>query len=139
MSQTSIVVQTVACLVPFQITPTGSVGTTNDEAAALTQELLAVLMTNHYERVMLPMFGANVQGRLFDNVDTLERSAAADDIATELRAISPLLQIGDVSFTDDANEPSSVVLSVNYSINSSNAKLLVRIPLNGIVTTDTLI
>jgi uncharacterized protein len=127
----------VSCKVPFQISSNGGVAVVTDEAEAIRQMMISVLMTNDGERIMLPRFGANVQARLFEDVDSLVSAQNEAEIMEELRTISPLLTILGVKFSQNPNEPSAVELSIQYSINSSNSLLRVRIPLNGIITNET--
>jgi phage baseplate assembly protein W len=123
----------VAILVPFQITGNGGTAKAVGEHAVLRQQLLGVLMTNHGERIMFPSYGANVQGHLFDATNELVDKSAADDIAEQLNAISSLLRIGRVWFSQDPTDPSSVFLNVQYSVNNNDALLKVKY-LNGIIT-----
>ena len=56
--------------VPFSFSG-GSLRTTNNPHAIARQEITDVLVTNNYERVMLPMYGANTSSLLFTQVDNL--------------------------------------------------------------------
>lgn len=123
-----------ALLVPFQIDPqSGGIATVTGETLILRQQMVGVLMTNHYERVMNTSFGANVQSKLFDVIDVIASSDAANAIRESLSAISPLLAIQDVRFYQDPQEQSGVILEVQYSIANQASLLKVRF-LNGIIT-----
>lgn len=123
-----------AILIPFQIDPkSGGVATVTGETLILRQQMISVLMTNNFERVMNPSFGANVQSKLFDPLDAIGSSDSANVIRETLSAISPLLGIQSVRFYQDPQEPSGVILEVQYSIASQAALLKVRF-INGIIT-----
>lgn len=123
----------LALLIPFQISPTGGVATVSGEAAILRQQMIGLLMTNHYERVMIPAFGADVQAKLFDPMDELASSDSAAEIKASLASISTLLNIQNVRFYQDPQELSGVILEVQYSIANQSSLLKVRF-VDGILT-----
>lgn len=123
-----------ALLVPFQIDArTGGIATVTGQSQVLRQQMVGVLMTNNYERVMNPSFGANVQSKLFDPIDAIGSSDSANVITESLSAISPLLGIQNVRFYPDPQEVAGVILEVQYSIANQASLLKVRF-LNGIIT-----
>lgn len=134
MATTRGVIQdSVAVLVPFQITGNGGVARAVGEHAVLRQQLLGMLMTNWGERIMFPKFGCNVQAQIFDPLEELVSQSTANDIAEQLRSISTLLAIGQVRFEHDPTDPAGVLLIVPYSVNNNSALLKVKV-LNGIIT-----
>ena len=136
MSTESIPNDSVALLVPFQISPgNGGVGVVVGQSAILRQQLIGVLMTNHYEHPMNPAFGADIQTKLFDPVDELVAVDSANMIRESLSSISALLQIGKVEFSQDPQEASGVVLTVQYSV-ANQAQLLQLRFVDGILTED---
>jgi len=56
--------------VPFSFSG-GSLRTTANPHTIARQEITDVLVTNNYERVMAPMYGANTSSLLFTQVDNL--------------------------------------------------------------------
>ena len=56
--------------VPFTFSG-GSLQTTDDPHTIARQEILDVIMTNKYERVMLPYYGAATRRLLFQSLDAL--------------------------------------------------------------------
>lgn len=130
---TGVIQDSVAILVPFQITGNGGVARAVGENAVLRQQLLGMLMTNGGERIMFPKFGCNILGQIFDPIEELVSKSTADDIAEQLRTISSLLAIGQVRFEQDPNDIAGVLLIVPYSVNNTAALLKVKV-LNGLLT-----
>ena len=56
--------------VPFSFSG-GSLRTTSNPHTIARQEIISVLTTDNYERVMAPMYGANTSSLLFTQVDNL--------------------------------------------------------------------
>lgn len=130
---TGVIQDSVAILVPFQITGNGGVARAVGENAVLRQQLLGMLMTNWGERIMFPKFGCDILGQIFDPIEELVSKSTADDIAEQLRTISSLLAIGQVRFEQDPNDIAGVLLIVPYSVNNTAALLKVKV-LNGLLT-----
>lgn len=59
--------------VPFSFSG-GSLRTTTNPHTIARQEIIDVLTTDNYERVMAPMYGANTSSLLFTQVDNLVES-----------------------------------------------------------------
>lgn len=123
-----------ALLIPFQIdAKSGGVASVTGQTAILRQQMVGVLKTNHFERVMNPSFGADVQSKLFEPLDDISSSDSANVIKESLSAISTLLNIQSVRFYQDPQNVAGVVLEVQYSIANQASLLKVRF-INGIIT-----
>ena len=57
--------------VPFSIAPSGKVATVNAVDKIVEQQIINVLTTSVFERVMRPNYGAGVRNLLFEPVDDL--------------------------------------------------------------------
>lgn len=135
MPTESIPNDSMAIMVPFQISPTGGVASVTGQDAILKQEMIGLLMTNHYERLMTPHWGADVQSKIFDPLDELSASDSGNMIKEALSSISALLNISSVRFYQDPQEPSGAILEVRYSISGQSSLLQVRF-VDGILTSD---
>jgi phage baseplate assembly protein W len=103
-------------LVPLQLDSAGRWATTADPAVILAQQITDILVTNWYDRVMLPEHGADLQSFLFAPILSATLSAKADEIKTILSAKISFGEILKVSLEPVANAVSTVKVSVAYRV-----------------------
>lgn len=80
---------------PFQII-NGKIADTSDFVKMMEQKIINVLVTNKFERGMIPDFGAGVQQLLFDSIDELVEVDFKTDAAQELVGRVSGLNIVDI-------------------------------------------
>lgn len=66
------------------------------DSAAIRQSILNILRTNHGEKPFDPLFGANLQAYLFENVDYITAAAISNDIDSAIRRDEPRVNIINV-------------------------------------------
>ena len=92
------------------------------DAAAVKQSVKTILLTNHFEKPFLPLFGANLNSLLFELADPtlapiIERQIIENLSIYEPRA-KPLSVVADVR--PDSNE---ISITVTFMIVSTNEQL----------------
>jgi len=89
----------------------------------IKSDLLALLLTNQNERVMLPQFGISLRRFLFQPSDDTLRQQVRASIEQQLRLFEPRVVINNISIST----PSVGDLSHDEDINSLENILLIRI------------
>jgi phage baseplate assembly protein W len=112
--------------VPFTFTG-GAIQTTDDPHITARQEILDVIMTNTYERVMMPHYGASTQRLLFQTLDSLVvadyREETLDMLNRNLsnsRAMSLTVtnRTPDGSWSGPGGVEATLYVNVEYRLNS---------------------
>ena len=112
--------------VPFTFTG-GAIHTTDDPHIIARQEILDVIMTNMYERVMMPHYGASTQRLLFQTLDSLVVADYKEETLDMLnrslsnsRAMSLTVtdRAPDGSWSGPGGVESSLFVNVQYQLNS---------------------
>jgi phage baseplate assembly protein W len=76
-------------LIPFAVTPGGSIATETDPQAQLQHRVRALIATLPHERVMDADYGVNTTRYLFDAKDTAVTGILTQQITAALRAYEP--------------------------------------------------
>jgi phage baseplate assembly protein W len=89
------------------------------DAAAVRQSIKTILLTNHFEKPFLPLFGADLQQLLFDLNDPIVAPTAEREILENLAIYEPRAKPLSVKVSPqrDTNE---VVVEVVFQIRSTN-------------------
>lgn len=112
--------------VPFTFSA-GAIQTTDDPHVTARQEILDVIMTNTYERVMLPYYGASTRRLLFQTLDSLVVADYKEETLDMLnrnlsnsRAMSLTVtdRSPDGSWSGPGGVESSLFVNVQYRLNS---------------------
>jgi|TARA_Y100000034_G_scaffold39798_2_gene49076 phage baseplate assembly protein W len=112
--------------VPFTFSA-GAIQTTDDPHVIARQEILDVIMTNTYERVMMPHYGAATQRLLFQTLDSLVVADYKEETLDMLnrnlsnsRAMSLTVadRSPDGSWSGPGGVESSLFVNVQYRLNS---------------------
>lgn len=104
--------------------------TTNVYHELVRGQIIDCVMTNDYERVMRPSYGANIRDLLFDPTDALVRFDAASAIQARLEAQVPRANIDSVELTVDASSPNIVNVNVHYSTKYLTENLVIPVSLS---------
>ena len=88
--------------------------TTKKDADAVKRSVRNILLTNNYERLFIPNFGANLRGKLFDLQGIGAHKKIVDDIKEALYALEP--RIRNVQVKLGENNRNNVDVLVQYTI-----------------------
>jgi len=112
--------------IPFTFSG-GSLQTTDDPHTIARQEILDVIMTNKYERVMLPYYGAATRRLLFQHLDSLLVADYEEETLDLLnrnlsnsRAMSIVVtdSSSDGSWSGPGDPEATMYVNVEYRLNS---------------------
>ena len=123
--------------VPFSFSG-GAVGTTNDPHQIARQEIINVVMTNQYERVMLPGYGASASKLLYETQDPFYVADFKEEAMSMLNSNLSNCQVMDMSLTRNSPDNSwhgpgdpevTVHLTVKYKLNGDVTSSTVSVAL----------
>ena len=123
--------------VPFSFSG-GAVGTTDDPHQIARQEIINVVMTDQYERVMLPGYGASTSRLVFGTPDPLIVADFREEAMSMLNTNLSNCVVRDISVTDTAPDgtaygpedaEATIYLNVNYKLNGDVTSTTVSIAL----------
>lgn len=89
-----------AIMLPFSITPYGSIADTTDQSKIWADRVRSVIGTGTYERVMRTMYGTLIPYALFENNDEAEAEIRTE-VERAFNAQLPLLSLTSVDATVD--------------------------------------
>lgn len=87
----------------------------------IEQSIRLILGTAPGERVMRPDFGCGIHERLFDSVNTRNRSLMEEDVHNALVTWEHRIDVDDVEVRVPTDREATVVVDVEYTVRSSNA------------------
>lgn len=114
---------------PFRIDSSGRVAKTNTPERIVEQQIIDVLTTSKFERVMRPTYGAGATQLLYEPIDDLVYGEFKTDALMELNKqlstasiTNLIIQPSDTPFIDE--DPSVVIeIKVQYSMALSNSRV----------------
>ena len=114
---------------PFRIDGSGRVAKTNTPERIVEQQIIDVLTTSKFERVMRPTYGAGATQLLYEPVDDLVYGEFKTDALMELNkqltmasVTNLVIQPADAPYVDE--DPSIVIeIKVQYSMALSNKRV----------------
>lgn len=98
----------------FVANPISGDVTTKKDADAVKRSVKNILLTNNYERVFKPNFGANLRSRLFELDEIGGRRQLENDIADTLAVLEP--RIGSIKVQIADLENNNLDVRVSYII-----------------------
>ncbi len=106
--------------VPFSLTPTGQVSTTDDPNQIGSDRMESLIGTYPGERVMLPGYGVNIPAQLFaaDIVENEQRIAI--QVQQAVNTWEPTLILNSVTVKSVSQEPGISRINVKYSLSTNN-------------------
>jgi phage baseplate assembly protein W len=113
---------------PFYIDSSGRVAKATSPEKIVEQQIIDVLTTSRFERVMRPLYGAGANQLLFEPVDDLVYSEFRTDALTELNkqltyASVTNLRVGPARYPYIDEDPAVVLeITVQYKMSMSNIK-----------------
>jgi uncharacterized protein len=106
--------------VPFALTATGQVSTTNDPNQVGEDRMESLVGTYPGERVMLPDYGVNIPAQLFASDMEVQEPVIALQIQQEVSKWEPTLVLNEVTVQQVSQEPGISRINVQYSLSSNN-------------------
>lgn len=88
----------------------------------VASSLKILLTTMRGERVMLPLYGCNMQELLFRSLDTRTKALIVDMIETAIIYHEPRIKLEKVKLSDDSEIEGRVVIEVIYRIKTTNSR-----------------
>jgi phage baseplate assembly protein W len=86
----------------------------------LSAAIWLIIKTSLGERIMLPSFGAGVNNYVFQSNSSIIRTQLVAAIKQALLKWEPRITVTQVSANPAPDEPSQVLVSVEYTINATN-------------------
>jgi phage baseplate assembly protein W len=86
----------------------------------LSAVIWLIIKTSLGERIMLPSFGAGVNNYVFQSNSSIIRTQLVAAIKQALLKWEPRITVTQVSANPAPDEPSQVLVSVEYTINATN-------------------
>jgi phage baseplate assembly protein W len=121
---------------PFRVDG-GKIATTSDASVALEQKITDVLVTNAFERPMLPEYGANLRSILFEPIDELVAADFKNDAAQEIASRVSSIDVVDMAVYQDSDDVSVVHIDVQYSPPLAPVQTLSLSIMTGVLTEET--
>ena len=109
-----------------------------DQQLIVEQQITDLLVTNRYERLMLPDYGCHVSDMLFTPIIQQSLNIKASEIAQLLASEVQLAIIHGVTIMPIPGKDSTVNLNVQYSIKPASEVFTVSRTVSGLVTEETI-
>jgi hypothetical protein len=110
----------------FDSSYAGVVMTENEEDVKASLRVL--LTTMRGERVMLPLYGCNVESLLFESLDTRQKTLLKDMIETAILYHEPRIELEEVDLRNDQALEGVILIEVTYRLKSTNSRFNVVFP-----------
>lgn len=108
--------------IPFSLTPTGRVKTTNDPNQVANDRMESLIGTFPGERVMLPDYGVNMPAYIFAPDITAQQDLIALNVQRAAAQWEPTLIIGDINPNISQADVGIVSIDIQFSL-SNNPQL----------------
>lgn len=99
-----------------------------EDEADVKSSLGILLSTMRGERVMLPLYGCNVESQIFEPLDTRQKTLLKDLIETAILYHEPRVAIEEVELRDDQALEGVVLIELTYRVKSTNSRFNVVYP-----------
>ncbi|HEX4454847.1 MAG TPA: GPW/gp25 family protein [Kofleriaceae bacterium] len=105
---------------PLQVTPTGQIATSSEEAK-IEQSILLILSTAPGERLMLPDFGCGIHDLVFAPNASGTISQVVDLVRRALTKYEPRIDVIDVTAQSPDGQPNLLLIRVDYRVRDNNS------------------
>jgi phage baseplate assembly protein W len=92
----------------------------SDGPQRISDAIWVIIKTSLGERVMIPTFGAGVNDYVFQSNSSIIRTQLVSSIKQALLTWEPRITVTQVSANPVPDEPSQVLVSIDYTINATN-------------------
>lgn len=102
-------------VIPFSLTPSGSVNITTDPAVQTEQHIKCLCATEPSERVMMPTYGVPLRNAVFAPDDSAIITSMQSFVDTAIRTFEPSVVLQSVTAIPIAGDPDgSMQVEVNW-------------------------
>jgi uncharacterized protein len=105
---------------PLCVTPQGRIATAQAETK-IEQAMWLILSTAQGERLMRPSYGCGVHELVFEPNTPQNATRVVENVRQALVAQEPRIAVLDVSAETSADDPSVLLIRIDYQINSNNS------------------
>lgn len=123
--------------IPFSIDSRGGLAYTESTQRIVEQQIIDIVATADYERIMNPHYGAGVPNFLFASILTNLLTAKAEEVRDRLKRSVQLADIVSVDMSPSSTGASTVVLDIRYTISPSPTVFSVQHTVSGLITDET--
>lgn len=113
----------------------GEVVMSSDEQD-IQQSLSVLLSTRLGERVMLPIFGCNLDELLFENLDLTTKTLAIEQIKDAILYYEPRIDVSSVAIDESQELEGVLLITVDYIIRTTNSRMNMVYPFYKIEATE---
>mgnify|MGYP002473753296 FL=1 len=89
----------------------------------IQESLSIILSTKLGERVMLPIFGCNLDDLLFENLDLTTKTLAIERINDAILYYEPRINVLSVSINESRELEGVLLINVDYQIRATNSRM----------------
>lgn len=93
-----------------------------EQEADIVASLQALLSTAQGERVMLPLFGCNLDELVFESLDTGTKALMTDKIESAILYHEPRIDLESVTLDDTRELEGVVLIEVIYRVRTTNSR-----------------
>lgn len=93
-----------------------------EQEADIVASLQTLLTTAQGERVMLPLFGCNLDELVFESLDTGTKALMTDKIESAILYHEPRIDLESVSLDDTREMEGVVLIEVTYRVRTTNSR-----------------
>ncbi|HWD28609.1 MAG TPA: GPW/gp25 family protein [Rhizomicrobium sp.] len=90
--------------------------------ADVASSLEILLSTMPGERVMQPLYGCNLTELVFETLDTRMKTLMADKVESAILYFEPRVKLESVSLDDSLGLEGVILISVTYTVKSTNSR-----------------
>ena len=105
---------------PLAVTPQGKIATAQNETK-IEQAMWLILSTAPGERLMRPSYGCGVHDLVFQPNTPQTAARIVDQVRSGLSLQEPRISVLDVTSETSADDPSLLLIRIDYRINSNNS------------------
>lgn len=102
----------------------------------IQESLSVILSTKLGERVMLPIFGCNLDDLLFENLDLTTKTLAIERINDAILYYEPRIDVLSVSIDESRELEGVLLINVDYQIRATNSRMNMVYPFYKIEATE---
>lgn len=99
-----------------------------EDEADVKSSLQILLTTRRGERVMLPLYGCNVDSQVFEPLDTRQKTLLKDLIQSAVLYHEPRIDLEQVDLREDRQLEGVVLIELTYTIKATNSRFNVVFP-----------
>ncbi len=107
-----------------------------EQEADIVSSLEILLGTARGERVMLPLYGCNLDELIFESLDTRMKTLIADKIESAILYHEPRIEVENVTLDDSREWEGVVLIDIIYRVKTTNSRFNFVFPFYKLEGTD---